>query len=691
MIAALFLSLAIQVAPGEVEIIRTAHGVPHIRAGNFHGMGYGLGWVMSEDHGAAIGLGLLRARGELSLVYGRDSLEKDLGVRRRAAVAAAGWPRLDQATRDVYQGFAQAVNAWLRRHPDQAPPGMPADFAGWDVLARDVTTPDMNAARRTINRAVGPSARRDDEGPSPDPDTGSNAWALAPGRTRSGHAILLRNPHLSWDAGYYEAHVTVPGVLDFYGDFRVGGPFTVIGGFNRDLGWSTTNNSFDDDEVYALDEAPGRPDHVLLDGAAMPLTREAITLRYRHGEALRSETRELWTSPLGPVAGRAAGKVYVVRTAGDGEFRSGEQFLRMMRARSLDGWRDAMRMQARGTSNFTYADRAGNVFFVWNAFLPRRPHPAGRDSVVIPVRETREVWTRMLDWDSLPQLLNPAGGYLQNANDPPHFTTLAAPLDSAALPVGVPGPALSLRSQLSLDLIHGDDRLSLEDVVARKHSYRMLLAERVKDDLLAAVVAAGDTTALLREAVEVLARWDDTVAPDSRGGILFEAWWRRYARPGATAPPPWSRPWDREQPTTTPDGLRDPAEAVRALAAAATEVRRRYGALDVSWGTVHRIRIAGKDLPAGGCSGALGCFRVLQFRDERDGSRTVTGGDGWILAVEFGDTPRAVSVLAYGNSSLADSPLLGDQADQFARGELKPVFFTAAEVDAAAVRRYRPE
>ena len=86
--------------------------------------------------------------------------------------------------------------------------------------------------------------------PPRDPEEGSNAWAFAPSRTKSGRAILLRNPHLSWTAGYYEAHVTVPGVLDFYGDFRIGGPFGVIGGFNRHLGWATTNNAPDLDEIY---------------------------------------------------------------------------------------------------------------------------------------------------------------------------------------------------------------------------------------------------------------------------------------------------------------------------------------------------------------------------------------------------------------------------------------------------------
>ena len=60
----------------------------------------------------------------------------------------------------------------------------------------------------------------------------------------------MRNPHLVWTSGYYEAHMTVPGVVDFYGDFRIGGPFAVVSGFNRDLGWATTNNAQDIYEIY---------------------------------------------------------------------------------------------------------------------------------------------------------------------------------------------------------------------------------------------------------------------------------------------------------------------------------------------------------------------------------------------------------------------------------------------------------
>jgi acyl-homoserine-lactone acylase len=97
------------------------------------------------------------------------------------------------------------------------------------------------------------------------------------------------------------------------------------------------------------------------------------------------------------------------------------------------------------------------------------------------------------------------------------------------------------------------------------------------------------------------------------------------------------------------------------------------------------------DVPVGGCSGALGCFRVLTYEEQPDGRRVANSGDGWVLAVEFAKAgPRAFSILAYGQSNDPASPHFDDQAALFARGEFKPVRFTAADVLAHAVRTYVP-
>jgi len=68
------------------------------------------------------------------------------------------------------------------------------------------------------------------------PDTrgdepGSKALALAGAKTTSGRPILLANPHLGWSSLYWDAHVTVPGRINFYGSTLVGIP-VLRAGFN---------------------------------------------------------------------------------------------------------------------------------------------------------------------------------------------------------------------------------------------------------------------------------------------------------------------------------------------------------------------------------------------------------------------------------------------------------------------------
>ena len=378
----------------------------------------------------------------------------------------------------------------------------------------------------------------------------------------------------------------------------------------------------------------------------------------------------------------------MARTPGDGEFRAGEQFLRMMRASSFAQWKDAMAMRALVTSNYTYADRAGNIFNLWNASLPDLPHPPGTAASATPVRETRDMWTRYIPFAALPQVRNPPRGYVHNENDSPHFANVYRRLNLVNAYPNIEPPSLRLRSQHAIQLIGGTRTFTLEDVVRTKHSYRMLLADRVKPDLIAAVRAArpsGDVAS----ALALLRRWNNTAAPNSRGAMLFEIWYQRYSQ-GRQAVEVFARPWSQDDPLRTPRGLADRERAAEAFRWAVEETARQHGRWDVAWGDVHRVRRGSVDVPVGGCSGAMGCFRVLTFVRDQDGKLSASSGDGWVLAVEFDDVPRAYSVLAYGQSPDPESPWHSDQAAMFARGEMKRVAFTTRAVDAGAVTRYRP-
>jgi acyl-homoserine-lactone acylase len=706
----------------QVEVIRTEYGVPHIYADNLQALGYALGYLQLEDYGDRVAMGMIRARGELARYSGRRALDSDFESRPYYLLAREVYFRLEQGTRDVYEGFAAGVNRYIENYPDEFPPWMLPEFTGHDVAALYVYRPNPRQVRRWVERIqdaddaplldldgnVGQGLallrHQEKESDPNDPrssiEEGSSAWALAPARTVSNAAILMRNPHLGWDAGYWEVHTVVPGRLDFYGDFRIGGPLGIIGGFNPRLGFATTNNSVDNTEVYALEADPDREDHYLLDGASLPIRRESMTLPYRDGEGYSMETRERLSTVLGPVIYQKHGRIYVLRTPQDGEFRAGEQFLRLIQSTNLEEWTEAMRLRAHPGSNFTYADADGNIFYIWNAAIPIRPHPAG-GNLAIPATRMDQVWTELHDLKSLPQLLNPAGGYLRDENDGPWFTNMREPLDPEDYPDYFEENEFGLRSQHSVLLLDNDARLSLEDVVRLKHSYRILLADRVKNEMIQAVRKLDETLPAhsgRNAALALLESWDNTASPESRGSVLFTEWWRIYSEslPAGTAgaadddAEPFAEPWSADRPMDTPRGLAYPGLAARLFDDAVDETVRRFGSLDVAWGTVHRVRRGSVDEPVGGCPGALGCFRVLNFTDESDGRRSVDGGDGWVIAVEFTDPPRAYSILGYGQSAREESPHYADQAALFARGEMKSVAFTRESVERGAIRRYRP-
>jgi acyl-homoserine lactone acylase PvdQ len=141
----------------------------------------------------------------------------------------------------------------------------------------------------------------------------------------------------------------------------------------------------------------------------------------------------------------------------------------------------------------------------------------------------------------------------------------------------------------------------------------------------------------------------------------------------------------------TPRGLGNSELAVESLVWAVSDMQRRNLAIDAPWGEVHRVRRGEVDVPVGGCSGALGCFRVLTFSQGAGGIRSATSGDGWVLAVEFAKGgPRAYSVLAYGQSPDPASPHHSDQAAMFARGEMKTVRFAQQDVVRSTAALYTP-
>ena len=692
----------------QATIRRDTYGIPHILAETEEAAAFAFGYAQAEDHAAEIGRRYLSARGHEALHFGEEALSNDVAMAQfdNLAASRAALDRITPSYRRIISAYAAGVNRFVRAHRPDLPDWMP-EISAADVLASTRAGAATALGGATLVRRL----REKYEGLTPPDDpswldegAGSNAFALAGSRTTTGKPMLLGNPHLQWASLYWEAHVRVPGKIDFYGSTLVGIP-VLRAGFNDRLGFVTTNNAPDLDDVFAIRIDPSREDHYLFDGRSMPLERRDVTIQVRQGGGtLRAETRTFWSTHVGPVIYRTADRVFSVKSARLEAFQYFEGFYVLSKARNLNDWMQAMRHNFVPTSNFTYADADGNIQYYWNARVPVRPE--GRDyRLDIDGSTTADLWGRFHAIDDFPRLLNPPGGYVQNANNPPQFVSLRDPIDMARYPSQFERGPLALRPQLALDMLEGKERFSVQDVIDLKYSTRMLLAERVKGELVEAVRTDPEAPDEARLGADVLEAWDARVSAESRGAVLFQRFWDQYS--GAVRPP-FATPWEASNPARTPAGIRDPAAAVTHLAAAVRWVREQYGSERVAWGEVNRFRAGALDLPGDGATGTYGTFRVMTFAPSPDALPGTNGGrvrvaghvpgrdaplgfgDAWVLLVDFSKPGQAWSVLAYGQTTKPDSPHSSDQLPIFAGHRLRRAWYAEADIKANLSREYRP-
>lgn len=689
-----------------VIIRRDTFGVPHILGETEEAASFGLGYAQAEDHAVEIARRFIGGRGENAKYFG-NSVESDLLIKRfnNAAAVKEGFKQMSPLLQRVIAAYVLGVNRYVSQHRDELPSWIP-EFVPEDALAnsrtgsmRSLVDPATIRALRAKHEpgSASPSSLDRPDGVSHDVDEGSNAFALAPARTTSRKAILLGNPHLQWSSLYWEAHVTVPGRINFFGSTLVGIP-VLRAGFNEHLGWVTTNNNPDLDDIYALELDPQNPDSYLFEGKSFKLwTREVSAEVKGEDGTMKVERRTYWESDLGPIIYRNAKMAFAVRSSMLESFGLFEGFYRLSRARSFREWLDVINLNLLPTSNYTYADTAGNILYLWNGRVPRRADDGTDYSLDVSGVDSRHLWQGLHPVAELPRLLNPRGGYVQNCNNPPWFASLRDPIDSRRYPAYFERGELGLRPQVALEMLESQSRFSFEQVREMKYNTKMLVADRVKPDLVRALRGVARPSEELLKGLETLEKWDNRVAVDSRGAVLFQRFWDQYRN---AVKQPYATPWSALNPARTPNGLADKEVAIGIFEEAVKWTRSTYGSEGVAWGEVHRFQFKDIDLPADGATGTYGLFRVLSFRQQDDGKRVAglpTGsdrlagsGDAWVLAVEFTRPVRAYSVLAYGQTTNPRSPHSTDQIRLFADHSYKKVWFTESEIKAHLERSYRP-
>ena len=653
---------------GPTEILWDSWGVPHIFAADMPELFYAFGWAQMANHGDLLLELYGQARGRAAEYWGMRYVQGDqyvriMGVPQRTRV----WLQAQSPQMRTYlDAFVAGMNAYAQAHPDQLNPERQR------VLPVEPEDPLAHLQRVIHLSFVASSQAQEAQNWQ---RAGSNAWAVAPSRSASGHAMLLANPHLPWGGmtTWFEVQLRGPG-LDAYGATLVGFPLLGIA-FNNHLGWTHTNNPMDGADLYELELMEGG---YRWNGRVQAFEQSVDTLRVRQEDGtLRAEPLLILRSVHGPVLARKQDKAVALRLAGLDQPHLMEQYWDMIQATSLDQFEAALQRLQMPFFNVVYADRDGHILYLFGGHTPRRSRGDWDYwQGVVPGNTAATLWTETHAYRDLPRLLDPPSGWVQNTNDSPWTATMPLLLDPGDFPPYMaPGPHLGFRQQRSVRMLSEDASISFEELIEYKHSTRREMADRVLDDLLKAVEEHGGDS--VRPAAAVLAAWDRRVDADSRGAVLFDEWAAQARRAL------FRTTWQVDDPLNTPAGLANPRGAVAALERAAQKVVETHGALDIPWGAVHRLRFAGRDLPASGGPS----FQTLWFARGADGLFEVRGGDSFVAVVEFSEPVQARVLLGYGNASQSNSPHRGDQLELMARQELRPVWRSRAEVEAHLARR----
>jgi len=691
----------------DVSIVRDDWGIAHVHGRTDADAVFGMEYAQAEDDFNRVETNYLNALGRLSEAEGRRALYQDLRMKLFVDpdTLQALYRESPAWLRQLMDAFADGLNFYLDRHPEVTPrvirrfePWMALAFTegsiGGDIERIDV---DSLAAFYGVRTRTPESPRGDGDADLREPD-GSNGIAFSPAITRDHHALLWINPHTSF---YFrsELQVTSDEGLDAYGAVTWG-QFFVYQGFNRTCGWMHTSSGVDNIDEF-LERVSRHGDGWVCrhGGRDLPVATRTITVPYRTADGMARETFTAYFTRHGPIV-RSSGERWVSVSLMRNPIGSLIQSYRRTKAADYAAFRKLMDLHTNSSNNTVFADARGDIAYFHANYIPRR--------------DTRFDWTQPVDGsdpatdyhgvlpvDETPLILDPSTGWLYNSNNWPWTAAGAASPRREAFPRYVEtGDEETPRGEHALRLLTGSKDWTMESVTAAAFDSWLPSFARLLPPLLAAydgLGAADSLRARLAEPIATLRAWDDrwggASVPTSLAVFWGESAVRRVGREARAA---------HLSAQTYLAQRATPAELLGALAAAEDSLTSRYGTWKTPWGEVNRFQRYNDDItprfddaqpsiPVAFTSGIWGSLASFGLAPSPGTKRRYgSSGNSFVAVVEFADSVRARAVTAGGESGNPASAHFADQAQRYADGQLREVYFYPAQLVGHTERTYHP-
>ncbi len=725
-----------------VSIVRDDWGIPHIYGPTDADAVFGLVYAQAEDDFNRIEVNFLNSQGRLAEAEGEGELWRDLRMKlfidpedmKRQYTASPDWLQA------LMNAWADGLNYYLYTHPETTPrvltrfePWMALTFSegsiGGDIervslreleafYGRPQAGVEGRAGAPGDDRLVTAAAEQDARiasGDLPGPDLapveadepwaaeflpepgGSNGFAIAPKNTRDGHALLLINPHTSFFFRA-EVHVRSDEGLNAYGAVTWG-QFFVYQGFNERAGWMHTSSGVDNIDEYleTVVEEDGGLFYRYGDDER-PITSEEITVPYRTGTGMAERTFTVYRTHHGPVVRAENGKWVTVRLMEEPTKALIQSYSRT-KADGYESFKATMQLHTNSSNNTVFADADGNVAYFHSNFIPRRETRFDWEEPVDGSDPATE-WGEVLSIEETPGVLNPSSGWIQNTNNWPFTVSGPDSPRRSDFPLYVESGGENARGLHAVRVLEGRTDFTIESLIEAAFDSYLTAFESLVPALVRAwdrTPAGAPTKDALAEQIALLRDWDLRWGVESVPTSLAVFWGEDLFRSLGSAARSARMSVDAYATTRAA-----PAELLASLDAASRRLEEDFGSWRTPWGEINRFQRLTGDIvqpfsddgpstPVAFTSSRWGSLASFGARPYPGTKRWYgTSGNSFVAVVEFGDRVRARAVTAGGLASDPASPHFNDQAERYAEGDLREVYFYPEQIEAHQEREYHP-
>ncbi|MCX6288553.1 MAG: penicillin acylase family protein, partial [Bacteroidetes bacterium] len=253
---------------------------------------------------------------------------------------------------------------------------------------------------------------------APDKNNGSNNWAVAGSKTKSGRPILCSDPHLGLNLPslWYEIQITTP-THSTYGASFPGSPAVIIG-FNDSLAWGVTNAGRDVLDYYEIKFKDSSRNEYWFNGAWKATTKRTEVIKVKDSLDV---VEEIAMTHWGPTMfdahyqnTQSNGRNLAVQWTALNSSTGVETFYLLNRAKNYDDYLHAISLWTCPGQNFVLATKSGDIAIKQQGSFVARWERQG--DFIMPGEDTSFQWQGIIPTNENPMIKNPERGFVSSAN-----------------------------------------------------------------------------------------------------------------------------------------------------------------------------------------------------------------------------------------------------------------------------------